>query len=45
MSKQSMKIVDAFNEGMNDKRLKRPYNNKHTKRDKKKAYRNGYNAI
>lgn len=46
MSKESISILDAYYQGFNDKRLKRPYKNPYNKnkdRIKYKAYRNGYN--
>jgi hypothetical protein len=40
-SKESEKVVDAYYQGMNDKRLNKPYNNpfnKNSKKSKHKAY-------
>lgn len=46
MGKETNLIIDAYYQGSNDKRLKRPYKNPYNKnKDKRKfkAYKNGYN--
>ena len=46
MSKESEKIIDAFQKGSDDKRLKKPYQNpynKNSQKSKYKSYRKGYN--
>jgi len=46
MSKQSEKIINAWQRGETDKRNGKPYinpYNRNSERDKHKAYNNGYN--
>jgi len=47
MSKESVKIIDAYSLGSNDKRLGKPYKNpfcKNRQKAKHKAYQNGFKS-
>lgn len=46
MNKEAYAIINAYQLGSNDKRLKLPYKNifnKNKEKNKHRAYRNGYN--